>query len=212
MKTPKKPLTVILGGAKIDTKIDLINRFIQLADHIIIGGGMAFTFLKAKGKDVGKSLVDPGMISEAKKILANARGKTNIIFPKDFICAKSMNHKKTSISNSNEIASDLMGLDIGPKTIDEFSKIIQDSGTILWNGPMGVFEIEGFHMGTEKIARIIGKVTKKGSTTIVGGGDSAAAIKKFDMTNNFSHISTGGGAFLSLLSGNLMPAIYSLEI
>ena len=123
-----------------------------------------------------------------------------------------MNHKKTSISNSNEIASDLMGLDIGPKTIDEFSKIIRESSTILWNGPMGVFEIEGFHMGTEKIARIIGEVTKKGSTTIVGGGDSAAAINKFDMTNNFSHISTGGGASLSLLSGNIMPAIYSLEI
>ena len=212
MKMPKKPLTVILGGAKIDTKIDLINRFIQLADHIIIGGGMAFTFLKAKGKDVGKSLVDLSMISEAKKILANARGKTNIIFPQDFICAKSMKHKKTSVSNSNEMTSDLMGLDIGPKTIEEFSKTIFDSGTILWNGPMGVFEIEGFHHGTQKIAKTIGEVTKNGSTSIVGGGDSAAAIKKFEMTNNFSHISTGGGASLSLLSGNIMPAIYALEL
>ena len=212
MKVPKKPLTVILGGAKIETKIDLINRFIQLADNIIIGGGMAFTFLKAKGKDVGKSLVDPSMISEAKKILANARGKTNIIFPEDFICAKSINHKKTYISKSNEIASDLMGLDIGPKTIDEFSNTIIKSGTILWNGPMGVFEIDGFQIGTQKIAKIIGEVTKKGSTTIIGGGDSAAAIKKFEMTSNFSHISTGGGASLSLLSGNVMPAIYALEI
>ncbi len=212
MNMPKKPLTVILGGAKIDTKIDLINRFIQIADHIIIGGGMAFTFLKAKGKDIGKSLIDPSMISEAKKILANARGKTNLIFPKDFICAKSMKAKKSSVSNSNEIPSDLMCLDIGPRTINEFSEIILKSGTILWNGPMGVFEIEGFHNGTEKIANIIGEVTKKGTATIIGGGDSAAAIKKFEMTNSFSHVSTGGGATLSLLSGNTMPAIYALEI
>ena len=212
MENPKKPLTVIIGGAKIDSKIDLINRFIQIADQIIIGGGMAFTFLKAKGKDIGKSLLDPSMISEAKKILANARGKTNLIFPKDFICAKSMKAKRTSIRNANEIPSDLMGLDIGPKSIDEFSKIILNSGTILWNGPMGVFEVDGFHMGTEEIAKIISEVTKSGSITIIGGGDSAAAIKKFEMTSNFSHISTGGGSSLSLLSGNTMPAIYALEI
>ncbi|MDB9884783.1 phosphoglycerate kinase [Candidatus Marinimicrobia bacterium] len=212
MSLPKKPLTLILGGAKIDTKIDLINRFIQIADQIIIGGGMAFTFLKAKGKDVGTSLIDPSMIPEAKKILANARGKTNLIFPKDFICAKSMNHKKQLICNSNEIPSDLMGLDIGPSSIDEFSKIIRNSGTVLWNGPMGVFEVDGFHLGTEKIAESISNVTNEGSTTIVGGGDSAAAIKKFGMLNNFSHISTGGGATLSLLSGNTMPAIYALEL
>ena len=212
MENPKKPLTVIIGGAKIDSKIDLINRFIQIADQIIIGGGMAFTFLKAKGKDIGKSLLDPSMISEAKKILANARGKTNLIFPKDFICAKSMKAKRTSIRNANEIPSDLMGLDIGPKSIDEFSKIILNSGTILWNGPMGVFEVDGFHIGTEEIAKIISEVTKSGSITIIGGGDSAAAIKKFEMTSNFSHISTGGGSSLSLLSGNTMPAIYALEI
>ena len=212
MENPKKPLTVIIGGAKIDSKIDLINRFIQIADQIIIGGGMAFTFLKAKGKDIGKSLLDPSMISEAKKILANARGKTNLIFPKDFICAKSMKAKRTSIRNANEIPSDLMGLDIGPKSIDEFSKIILNSGTILWNGPMGVFEVDGFHMGTEEIAKIISEVTKSGAITIIGGGDSAAAIKKFEMTSNFSHISTGGGSSLSLLSGNTMPAIYALEI
>ena len=212
MKVPKKPLTVILGGAKIDTKIDLINRFIQIADQILIGGGMAFTFLKAKGKDIGTSLIDPSMISEAKSILANARGKTNLIFPKDFICAKSMNDKHGSIFNSNEIPSDLMGLDIGPETIDQFSKIILDSGTILWNGPMGVFEVDGFHKGTEKIADSISRATKEESKTIVGGGDSAAAIKKFGMMRNFSHVSTGGGAALSLLSGNMMPAIYALEL
>ena len=212
MKVPKKPLTVILGGAKIDTKIDLINRFIQIADQILIGGGMAFTFLKAKGKDIGTSLIDPSMISEAKSILANARGKTNLIFPKDFICAKSMNDKHVSIFNSNEIPSDLMGLDIGPETIDLFSKIILDSGTILWNGPMGVFEVDGFHKGTEKIADSISRATKEESKTIVGGGDSAAAIKKFGMMRNFSHVSTGGGAALSLLSGNMMPAIYALEL
>jgi 3-phosphoglycerate kinase len=123
-----------------------------------------------------------------------------------------MNHKKQLICSSNEIPSDLMGLDIGPSSIDEFSKIIRNSGTVLWNGPMGVFEVDGFHLGTEKIAESISNVTNEGSTTIVGGGDSAAAIKKFGMLNNFSHISTGGGATISLLSGNTMPAIYALEL
>jgi len=212
MKVPKKPLTLVLGGAKIDTKIDLINRFIQIADHILIGGGMAFTFLKAKGKNIGASLVDETMLSQAKIIMANARGKTNLIFPSDLICAKSMNDKDSSIFNSNEIPEDLMGLDIGPSTIKDFSDVIAASGTILWNGPMGVFEVDGFHNGTEKLAESIGMATKNESITIVGGGDSAAAIKKFEMMHNFSHVSTGGGAALSLLSGNTMPAIYALEI
>jgi len=212
MKMPKKPLTLILGGAKIDTKIDLINRFIQIADHILIAGGMAFTFLKAKGKNIGASLVDESMLSQAKKIMANARGKTKLIFPSDFICAKSMNANKSSVFNSNEIPENLMGLDIGPLTIKSFSDVIAESGTILWNGPMGVFEINGFHKGTEKIAECISIATKKESKTIVGGGDSAAAIKKFGMIHDFSHVSTGGGAALSLLSGNTLPAIYALEI
>jgi len=213
MKKPNKPLTLILGGAKIGTKIDLINRFIQKADNILIGGGMAFTFLKAKGKDIGGSLVDLSMLPVAKNILANARGNTKIFFPKDFICANSMNDSaKSSVELAGNIPNNLMGLDIGPASIEHFSNIINSSGTILWNGPMGVYEIEGFDLGTIGIAESIGVAKKNGCTAIIGGGDSAAAVKKFGLMNNFNHISTGGGASLSLLSGNPLPAIFSLEL
>ena len=213
MQNPAKPLTVILGGAKIDTKLDLIHRFIGRADHILIGGGMAFTFLKARGKDVGNSLVDPAMESTAKHIMASARGNTKLIFPKDFVCASSMKDAQhTEIHQAGGIPDDLMGLDIGPETVEFFTDIISESGTILWNGPMGVFEVDGFHRGTEQVALRIATATENNATTIIGGGDSAAAIKQFGLMKNVSHVSTGGGASLELLSGNTMPAIYSLEI
>ena len=213
MINPNKPLTVILGGSKINSKLDMINRFISQADHILIGGGMAFTFLKAQGKDIGNSLVDPSMISTAKHIMAKARGQVNLVFPKDLVCAESMDHAKdSSIHVTGKIPNHLMGLDIGPDTVKQFSQIIADSGTILWNGPMGVFEVNGFHHGTEQIALQIATATENDVITIVGGGDSAAAIKKFELMNKISHVSTGGGASLALLSGNIMPGIYSLEI
>lgn len=213
MENPPKPLTVILGGAKIDTKLDLIHRFIGKADHILIGGGMAFTFLKARGKDVGNSLFDPAMESTAKGIITSAWGKTKLVFPKDFVCAKSMDDvQNTEIHHAGHIPINLMGLDIGPETIENFTKIISKSGTILWNGPMGVFEVDGFHKGTEQVALRIATATKNNTTTIIGGGDSASAIKKFGLMKSVSHVSTGGGASLELLSGKTMPAIYSLEI
>lgn len=213
MNSPQKPLTVILGGAKIDTKLDLINRFIGKADHILVGGGMAFTFLKARGKDVGNSLTDDNMISTAKQIIASARNNTKLLFPQDFVCAKSMDDgDQTGIYGSGKIPPDLMGLDIGPETLKSFTDIISKSGTILWNGPMGVFEVEGFQKGTEQIAIRIATATDNGTTTIIGGGDSASAIKKFGLMKSVSHVSTGGGASLELLSGNTLPAIYSLEI
>ena len=210
---PNKPLTVVLGGAKIDTKLDLINHFITFADNILIGGGMAFTFLKARGIEIGNSLVDSTMIKEAKNILTKARGKINLLFPTDAICAKNPeNTKSAKVYNINDIPSNKCGLDIGPNTIEQFSEIISRSGTIFWNGPMGVFEIEGFHQGTESLANLIGDATDNDITTIVGGGDSVAAINQFSSLDKFSHVSSGGGASLELLTGNPLPSIYVLEL
>ena len=213
MTNPKRPLTVILGGAKIDTKLNLIHHFIGNADHILIAGAMAHPFLKAQGKDVGNTTVDASIIAAAKTIMSKARGKTKLIFPIDFVCAESINHGNLrEIHVVGKVPDDLMGLDIGPGTVNQFSEVIQDSGTILWNGPMGVFEVDGFHHGTQKIAEKIAAVTEKDIMTIIGGGDLAAAIKQFGLMKKVSHVSTGGGASLELLSGNTLPAIYSLEI
>ena len=210
---PNKPLTVIIGGAKIDTKLDLINHFITFADNIIIGGGMAFTFLKARGIEIGNSLVDSTMIKEAKNILTKTRGKINLLFPTDAICAiNPENTKSAKVYNINDIPSNKCGLDIGPNTIEQFSEIISRSGTIFWNGPMGVFEIEGFHQGTESLVNLIGDATENDITTIVGGGDSIAAINQFSRLDKFSHVSSGGGASLELLTGNPLPSIYVLEL
>ena len=210
---PNKPLTIILGGAKIDTKLDLINHFLTSADNILIGGGMAFTFLKARGVEIGNSLVDSNMINEAKNILNRARGKINLLFPTDVVCAKTAdNTNNIKVYNINDIPTNIRGLDIGPNTIKQFSEIISKSGTIFWNGPMGVFEIEGFHHGTEGIANIISDLIDKNVTTIVGGGDSVAAINQFSSFDKFSHVSSGGGASLELLTGNPLPSIYALEL
>ena len=153
------------------------------------------------------------MIVAAKTIMSKARGKTKLIFPIDFVCAESTDHGGvTEICDVGKIPNDLMGLDIGPGTINQFSEIIENSGTILWNGPLGVFEVDGFHHGTQKIAEKIAAVTEKDIMTIIGGGDLAAAIKQFGLMKKVSHVSTGGGASLELLSGNTLPAIYSLEI
>ena len=210
---PNKPLTVIIGGAKIDTKLDLINHFITFADNILIGGAMAFTFLKARGIEVGSSLVDSMMIKEAKNILTKTRGKINLLFPTDAICTiDPENTKSAKVYNINDIPSNKCGLDVGPNTIEQFSEIISRSGTIFWNGPMGVFEIEGFHQGTESLANLIGDATDNDITTIVGGGDSVAAINQFSSLDKFSHVSSGGGASLELLTGNPLPSIYALEL
>ena len=210
---PNKPLTIILGGAKIDTKLDLINHFLTSADNILIGGGMAFTFLKARGIEIGNSLVDLTMLKEAKSILNRARNKTNLLFPTDAVCAKTVeNTKSAKIYNIHDMPSNKCGLDIGSNTIKQFSETISKSGTIFWNGPMGVFEIEGFHHGTESIANIIGDLTDNNVTTIAGGGDSVSAINQFSSFEKFSHVSSGGGASLELLTGNPLPSIYALEL
>jgi len=212
IKIPNRPMTLVLGGAKIGTKLKLINKFIDDADNIIIGGGMAFTFLKAKGMDVGGSLVDESMLNTAKEILEKSR-KVNkrINFPVDVIAANNIDDiksiKELKIDNIPETMS---GFDIGPATIEKFSKLLIESNTIVWNGPMGVFENQNFKDGTLKIAEVMANANEEGSIVIVGGGDTASAVKSYNLMDKMSHVSTGGGASLELLSGNRLPSVEAL--
>lgn len=209
---PRRPVTLILGGAKIDTKLSLILRFLNKADTIIISGGMAFTFIKAKGQIVGGSLIDENMIASATHIMNSAKNnRAQLIYPSDFICSKNMDSKPKGVYLWREIPKELMGLDIGPKSIERFKKIISSSKTVLWNGPMGVFEKEFYSKGTKVISEALSEETENGQTTIVGGGDTAAAVRSFGHQDNVSHVSTGGGASLELLSGETLPAFFALE-
>ncbi len=210
---PKRPMTLVLGGSKISTKLKLINKFIDEADSIIIGGGMAFTFLKAKGINVGGSLVDESMLKTASEIIEKSR-KVNkrLHFPIDVVAAKST-HDTKSIKDFkiDKIPNNMSGFDIGPATIKKYSRLLLSSKTIIWNGPMGVFEKPEFDNGTLKIAEVLTKVKEEGSIVIVGGGDTAAAVKSYNLIDEMSHVSTGGGASLELLSGNRLPSVEALE-
>ncbi len=210
---PKRPLVLILGGAKISGKLELIDKFLDEADSIIIGGGMAYTFLKSRGRDIGNSLLDESMLVIAKDIVSRARAKqVTLVFPSDVVIAENMDDASNrSIIRINEIPTDKMGLDIGPETVEKFSDIIQSAGTIVWNGPMGVFEVPGFEYGTKEVAESMAIAKEKGATVIVGGGDTAAAVEKFGLTKQMSHVSTGGGASLELLSGKSLPALSKME-
>ena len=211
-KNPKEPLTILLGGAKISDKIDLIEKFLIDANTILIGGGMAFTFLKAKGLNVGNSIVDEKMISVANEIIKKARrNRVKLVFPVDFIVSDSIDEpSKLETVSFDSIPTNMMGLDIGNETIKLFSKILSQSGTILWNGPMGVFEKKEFENGTKEIAISLSNLKDENITTIVGGGDSASAVRKFSNIEDITHVSTGGGASLELLSGRSLPAIEAL--
>ena len=213
MRKPSRPLVLILGGAKIDSKLALIETFLEKADTILIGGGMSFTFLKARGKDVGGSLVDETMLSTAKNIINQARTKgVKLVFPEDVICGQDLDD--TIPKGPFKICSipgELMGLDIGPGTIKKFMTKLNASRTVIWNGPLGVFEVQGYHVGSLKIAKHLAEFKNAGKTVIVGGGDTAAVINKFNLTEQMSHVSTGGGASLELLSGKRLPALESLE-
>ena len=213
IKSPARPFILILGGAKIKGKLDLILKLVEIADSVLIGGGMAFTFLKAKGKEIGNSLVDDSMIPDAKKILYHARNNSvKISLPIDVVVAETLDapHSSQTVSVSN-IPKGMAGFDIGPETIQHFSSSVLHAGTILWNGPMGVFEQEGFENGTKQLAESLAKEGDHDRIVIVGGGDTAAAVNTFGLRNSMSHVSTGGGASLELLSGNLLPAISILE-
>jgi len=211
-KKPKHPLLLILGGAKISGKLHIIDRFLDDTDTILIGGGMAFTFLKALGVEVGLSIVESKMVSSAREIIARARRKrVKLVFPVDFVIAEAIEKpKKMKTVAFDSIPDSFMGLDIGTETINIFSDYILSAGTILWNGPMGVFEKKEFENGTKAISQMLSSAYDKGIDTIVGGGESAAAVRTFGMNEKMTHVSTGGGASLELLSGNTLPALEAL--
>ena len=211
-KKPKLPLLLILGGAKISGKLHIIDRFLDDADTILIGGGMAFTFLKALGVEVGRSMVDKRMVSSAKEIIVRAKRKrVKLVFPVDFVIAEAIeNPKEIKTVPFDSVPDSFMGLDIGTETINIFSDYILGSGTILWNGPMGVFEKKEFENGTKALSKMLSLAFDKGVDTIVGGGESAAAVRKFGMNEKMTHVSTGGGASLELLSGHGLPALEAL--
>lgn len=209
MESAEHPVTAIVGGAKVSDKIQLLERLIDKMDHVIIGGGMAYTFLAAQGGHIGKSIFEPDFVELAIRIMdkAAARG-TKIYLPADNIAAdRFAPDANTQIVDSHNIPDDWEGLDIGPKTIGIFSEVIANSRTILWNGPMGVFEFEKFAHGTFAIARALADATEKGAFSLIGGGDSASAIQKSGLEDKVSYVSTGGGAMLEFLEGKELPGI-----
>ena len=203
---PAQPFVCIFGGAKVDEKILAVRNMLKFAQHIIIGGGMAYTFLKAQGHSVGKSIVAKDLVKEAKSILAEAEKLgVEIHLPLDHVQARRFSENaRAEVTEGVDIDKDMMGLDIGPQSVEAFSAVIKEAKTILWNGPMGVFEWDLFSEGSMAIARAVGASK---DTTIVGGGDSISLIRKSGMTKMISHISTGGGAMLSFLSGEPMPGL-----
>jgi phosphoglycerate kinase len=215
IENPQRPFTVVMGGSKISGKIDLLKRLADKADNILIGGGMAFTFLAAPplNYDVGDSLVEEDRIGFASEVMNLCADKgVNLLLPSDCIAAAEISEDaETRTLPIRSLESGLMGLDIGPATLTSFQSVLADSKTILWNGPMGVFESTPFETGTRIIAEDLVKLTEEGVTTIVGGGDSAAALKKFELDGQVSHTSTGGGASLELLSGVELPAFEALK-
>jgi phosphoglycerate kinase len=214
VNNPIRPFTAILGGAKISGKIDVIKNLMTKCDNILIGGGMMFTFYKAMGYEIGKSLLEVDKMDLAKSIIDEAKAKNiNLFLPVDFVsAAKFENNSETKICKLGEINSEWLGMDIGPKTIELFKNIILSSKTIVWNGPMGVFEMPNFSIGTFEIANALAEATSKGAITIVGGGDSAAAINQMKFESKITHVSTGGGASLEYLEGKELPGVKALEM
>ena len=213
LEKPKRPFTAIIGGAKITGKIDVITSLFDKADILIIGGGMAYTFAKAMGGNIGNSLVDEGKVELAKILIATAKRKgVQLLLPTDSVNADAFNDN-ANIQNSEitNVPAGFMGLDIGHESITRFSKAILDSKTIIWNGPMGVFEMTNFSNGTKKIGEAICRATENGAFSLVGGGDSVAAIKKFGFTDKISYISTGGGAMLEYLEGKELPGVVAIQ-
>ena len=207
-----KPVTAIVGGAKVSSKILILKNLLPKVNNIIIGGGMAYTFIKAKGGKVGKSLVEDDKLELALEILKEAESiGVNIVLPSDSVNADAFsNEANISISDINCIPENLMGLDVGPNTLTQFKEVILNSKIILWNGPVGVFEMESFANGTIKLGEMLVEATQKGTFTLVGGGDSVAAAKQFGIDTQLSYISTGGGAMLEYLEGNVLPGVAAI--
>ena len=203
---PEHPFIVILGGSKVSYKIKVIENLVKKADHILIGGGMCNTFLLSEGYNMGSSLIDKDSISFCEDVLSKYSDK--IILPIDFVVANEFKDVEGKFKDISDIKDNDIALDIGPKTIDIFKKYIEDAETIIWNGPMGVFEFKNYQNGTKQIALA---VSKNIGTTIVGGGDSVSAVKLFKLENSFSHVSTGGGASLKLLEGDVLPGLENID-
>jgi len=213
LRDAEKPFTAIMGGAKVSDKILLIENLLQRANHIIIGGGMAYTFFKAQGGKVGSSLVEEDRLQTAKELLEKAKAKNvQIHLPADSIIADKFDaNANTKEADTNNIPDGWMGLDIGKKAIAEFRDVILQSKTILWNGPMGVFEMEKFQSGTKAIAQAIAEATQKGAFSLIGGGDSVSAINQFGFDDKVSYVSTGGGAMLEFFEGKELPGIAAIN-
>lgn len=210
---PKRPLVSVMGGSKISGKIDVITALMESCDTILIGGGMMFTFLKAKGLEVGSSLVEEDRVALAGELLATAANKgVDLVLPTDTVVADAFaNDAHTRTVSVDGMESGWMGLDIGPETAKRYAGTIRNAGTVVWNGPMGVFEMPNFAAGTKAVADAMAEATSGGTVTIVGGGDSAAAIAQFGHASNVSHVSTGGGASLEFLEGKTLPGVAALD-
>jgi phosphoglycerate kinase len=212
ISAPVKPFVVVLGGAKVSDKMACIDNLLPKADHIIIGGAMAYTFLRALGKKVGSSRVEEDRISDAKKTLdLAAKLKCELHLPVDHVCNTQFSEHGDIEVFDGDIKDGYMGLDIGPKTQTKFALLIHKAKTVVWNGPMGVFEMSPFAVGTKSVARAMVDATKNGATTIVGGGDSAAAVEQMNLASGFSHVSTGGGASLEMLEGKKFESVELLD-
>ncbi len=213
IENPQRPLAAIIGGSKVSSKIGVIETLLDKCDKLLLGGGMIFTFYKARGLNVGKSLVEDDKLELAKSLEAKAKERgVTLLLPTDVVVAdkfdKDANSQIVSIEN---IPEGWMGLDIGPASVKIFQEALADCKSVIWNGPMGVFEFDKFAVGTEAIAHTLAEISKKGATTIIGGGDSVAAVEKVGLADQMSHISTGGGASLELLEGKVLPGIAALN-
>ena len=210
LENPEKPFVAIIGGSKVSSKITVLESLVRTCDTIVIGGGMAYTFLNVLGNSIGKSLFEPDYVDTAKAFLEKAKEKgVKVILPVDNVCAKEFSETAEPILvNSDNISDDLMGMDIGPKTVQLIVDALKDAKSVVWNGPMGVFEFSAFAKGTEEVAKAL---AASNATTVVGGGDSVAAINKFGLADKISHVSTGGGASLEFLEGKTLPGIKALE-
>ncbi len=213
LNSTEKPVTAIVGGAKVSSKITIIERLLDKVDNLIIGGGMAYTFVKAQGGEVGNSLIEDDYLETAKNIIAQAKAKNvQLCIPTDTVIADEFNNNaNTKTVKIDEIPVSWMGLDVADDSIKQFSDVITNSKIILWNGPMGVFEMENFQKGTVEVANAIVTATQKGAFSLVGGGDSVAAVNKFNLADKVSYVSTGGGAMLEYLEGKELPGIKAMK-
>jgi len=213
LENPERPFTAIMGGAKISDKIEIIERLLDKVDNLLIGGGMAYTFAVAEGGSVGNSLLEKDKVGLAKELLEKARAKgVNLVLPGDsLIASKFANDADVDVASTLAIPETWMGLDLGPDAREAFADIIKNSKTVLWNGPVGVFEMSNFSLGTEYVARAVAEATEAGAYSLIGGGDSAAAVQQLGYADRVSYISTGGGALLEFMEGKELPGVAALQ-